>query len=275
MALHLRVVGTCPLSCVFCSYPDRSLRFDLAALAERAAASHERHVQVSGGEPLTAPRAGLTALLTLLRRSGKLVELQTNAVAAADLPAAYLSRLAALVDCFNVNCSAPDAATDRAVTGTPGAFARREAGIRALCATGRPVRLTFVACAQNLAALPRFPAYVSRRFPRVGWLQFSFVKAQGRAAGSPAVVPSHERAAGPLLKALRASRRLGLRAEVDHIPACHLPGFLDAHVDTWKMRRGVAGVHLAEKGKAERCRGCALGTVCPGPRADYEAVHGR
>ena len=275
MALHLRVIGSCTLRCVFCSYPERGLRFDLAALMRKVRASGERLVQVSGGEPLTAPRAGLTALLTMLRRAGRLVELQTNAVCAGDLPRPYLSRLAGLVDCFNVNCPAPDAATDLAVTGAPGAFARREAGILALCGTGRPVRLTYVACAQNLAALPRFPAYAARRFPRVGWLQFSFVKAQGRAAGSAQVVPPHEQAAGPLLKALRASRRLGLRAEVDHIPVCHLPGFVDAHVDTWKMRRGQTGVHLAEKRKAERCRCCALGAVCPGPRADYEAIHGR
>ncbi|MBI2361788.1 MAG: hypothetical protein HYV15_00170, partial [Elusimicrobia bacterium] len=154
------------------------------------------------------------------------VELQTSGVPAADLPAAFLARLAGLVDCFNVNCPAPDPATDLAVTRTPGAFARREAGIRALCATGRPVRLTFVACAQNLAALPRFPGYVARRFPRVGWLQVSFVKAQGRAAGRPDIVPTHERAARAILRALRAARRLGLRAEVDHIPVCHLPGFL-------------------------------------------------
>ncbi|MBI5594631.1 MAG: radical SAM protein [Elusimicrobia bacterium] len=275
MALHLRVTGACALDCVFCSYPDRSLRFDLAALARRVRASGERLVQVSGGEPLAAPRAGLTALLTLLRRSGKLVELQTSGVLAAELPAAYLARLAGLVDCFNVNCPAPDPATDLAVTRTPGAFARREAGIRALCASRRPVRLTFVACAQNLAALPRFPGYVARRFPRVGWLQVSFVKAQGRAAGRPDVVPTHARAARGIVRALRAARALGLRAEVDHIPVCHLPGFVDSHVDTWKMRRGEAGAHLSDKVKAPRCASCSLAAVCPGPRGDYEAVHGR
>lgn len=274
MALHLRVAGPCNLDCVFCSWPERGLAFDLKASAARAARSRERHVQVSGGEPLAAPRAGLAALCGWLKARGRLVELQTNGTLVDGLPEAYLRRLARSLDAFNVNFSAPDARLDAAVTRRRGAFAARERGVDRLCGLGPPVRLTYVVCALNMAAAPGFPAYVARRFPRVGWLQFSFVKGQGRAAGRADLVPTHAEAAPYLKQALRAAERLGLRAEVDHVPACALPDFLARLVDTHKLRRGLPGVHRTEKRQVPACAGCPLGAQCPGPRADYRAIHG-
>ncbi|TBR21812.1 radical SAM protein [bacterium] len=266
MALHLRVSGACNLDCVFCSYPDRTRAFSLPALLREAKASRERLVQVSGGEPLAAPRTGLLALLTWLRRRGRLVELQTNGTLAAQLPERFLTRLGALVDVFNVNFSAASAARDRALTGLRGAFAAREAGVRRLCALGPPVRLTYVVCAENLAETAAFPDYVARRLPGVSWLQFSFVKGQGRPAERPALVPRYEDAVPAFLRALRACARLGLRAQVDHIPPCYLPGFEGLHADADKVRRGVLGPHAREKARTPECRGCAL--PCPGPRLD-------
>lgn len=267
MALHLRVSGACNLDCVFCSFPDRERPFSLPALLREAARSPERLVQVSGGEPLAAPRAGLLALLTWLKRRGRLVELQTNGTLAASVPESFLGRLGALVDVFNVNFSASDAATDRALTGRRGAFAAREAGVRRLAALGPPVRLTYVVCAENLVATAAFPAYVARTFPRVGWVQFSFVKGQGRAAKRPGLVPRYVDAAPALVCALRSCARLGLRARVDHIPPCHLPGFEGLHVDADKVRRRLLGPHACEKARRPECRGCAL--HCPGPRLDH------
>lgn len=273
MPLHLRVAGACNLDCVFCSFPERGRRFDLAALLAQARRSRERLVVVSGGEPLAAPRAGLLALLTALKREGREVELQTNGTLVPALSEPALRRLAGLVDRFNVNFSAPDAKTERALTGAEGAFAARVEGVHRLCAQPPPVRLTYVVCAENLAALPAFPAFVARRLPGVSWVQLSFVKGMGRAAARPALVPSYEDAVPAFLRALRACARLGLRAEVDHIPPCFLPGFEGLHADAGKMRRGLPGPHLEEKARAPECRGCAL--PCPGPRLDHPGGHGR
>lgn len=273
MALHLRVTGACNLRCVFCSFPDRERPFSLSGLLASARRSRERLVQVSGGEPLAAPRAGLLALLTWLKRDGRLVELQTNGTLVPGLPEPYVRSLGALVDAFNVNFSAASAAADRALTGVRGAFAAREAGVRRLAALGRPVRLTFVVNAQNLEEAAAFPGYVARRLPEVGWLQFSMVKGQGLAAKRPELVPPYEDAVPSFLRALRACRSLGLRAQVDHIPPCFLPGFEHLHADADKVRRGLPGPYAREKARASECRGCAL--PCPGPRLDHAQCHGR
>lgn len=273
MALHLRVAGACNLDCVFCSFPERDRRFDLTALLRKAQRSRERLVVVSGGEPLAAPRTGLLALLTWLKAAGREVELQTNGTLVPAMSAPALRSLAGLVDRFNVNFSAPDPVTDRALTGAKGAFAARVEGVRRLCALKPSVRLSYVVCAENLAALPSFPGFVARCLPGVAWVQFSFVKGMGKAAARPDLVPSYEDAVPVFLRALNACSRLGLRAEVDHIPPCFLPGFEHLHADADKVRRGLPGPHTREKARASECRGCAL--PCPGPRLDHREGHGR
>lgn len=255
MALHLRVAGACNLECSFCSYPERGRRFRLSELMRRVEASPERLVQVSGGEPLAAPREGLLALLVWLKRRRRLVELQTNGVLAPALPDAFLERLASRVDAFNVNFSAA------------APLAERLAGVDRLCALGPPVRLTYVVCSENLGRVAALPDLVARRLPRVGWLQFSLAKGQGRAARVPGLIPRYADAAPALLRALEACGRLGLRAVVDHIPPCRLPGYESAHADAAKVRSGRLGPHAAEKARRPACAGCAL--PCPGPRVDH------
>lgn len=269
ISLHLRVLGACNLGCEFCSYPIRETPWDLKRSMREVRASPARYVQVSGGEPLSAPPLGLLALLKWLRREGKTVELQTNGSLVPGYPKEHLRSIVALSHLVNINFSAHTARLDEAVTRTPGAFKLRELAIDRLLALGAKVRLTYVVYRRNLKAAPRFPDYAAKRLKGIDWIQFSFVKGMGRAQGDSKIIPPHAEAAPYIDKAMRRCGELGIHSEVDHIPVGHLPDFVNQHADTHKAFYGLKGYHSKDKAQTEVCDGCALNTACPGVRKDY------
>lgn len=272
MSLHLRVLGDCNLGCEFCSFPMRDHPWDLKRSMREVEASGADYVQVSGGEPLTAPPLELIALLRWMKQKGKTVELQSNGATIPGYDGELLKRIASLTDLFNLNFSAHTPELDFEVTRTPGAFALREKAVDRLLELGAQVRLTYVVYARNLPFVDAFPEYASRRMPGISWIQFSFVKGMGRAKGSEKLVPLHADAAEPLRRAMRRCGELGIRCEVDHIPVGYLPEFVNQHVDTHKVFRDLDGYHLKDKEQAECCRGCEFETSCPGVRKDYREV---
>lgn len=269
ISLHLRVLGACNLGCEFCSYPVRETPWDLRRSMREVRASPARYVQVSGGEPLSAPPLGLLALLTWLRREGKTVELQTNGSLVPGYPPEHLRRIVSLSHLVNINFSAHTPALDAAVTRTPGAFRLRELAVDRLLGLGAKVRLTYVVYARNLKATPRFPDYAAKRLKGIDWIQFSFVKGMGRAKGDTHVIPPHAEAAPYIARAMRRCGELGIRSEVDHIPVGHLPEFANQHADTHKAFYGLTGYHSKDKAQTEVCTDCALKGECPGVRKDY------
>lgn len=271
-SLHLRVLGACNLGCEFCSYPVRETPWDLKRSMREVRASDAKYVQVSGGEPLSAPPLGLLALLTWLRKEGRTVELQTNGSLVPGYPEEHLRRIVSLAHLININFSAHTPALDQAVTRTPGAFRLRELAVDRLLGLGARVRLTYVVYRRNYRAAPRFPAYVARRLGGVEWIQFSFVKGMGRAKDNPNLILPHAQAAPLIKEAMRRCGELGIRSEVDHIPVGYLPEFANQHVDTHKAFYGLEGYHVKDKMQTAACSGCALHNDCPGVRKDYLAV---
>lgn len=278
MAL-IHLFRDCNQRCVFCSYPAEAgaePRAGLEAWAREIARMPAGLVQISGGEPLLAGARDLALLTAAAGRMGRSVEIQTNALAAADLKAAELKALVrALNACggyFNVNFPASSAALDLRITGARGGFARRLAGVGRLIAAGAQVRLTHVISSLNFRRLPAFAAFAAGKLRGAAWLQFSYIKGVGRAEG-PAYMPRYADVEPYLVRALTVCRDAGLRCEVDHIPPCRLGGFYALSVDMVKMKEGRPGPHLEEKAKVAACRGCRFAGLCPGPRKDYIAVH--
>lgn len=279
MAL-IHLFRRCNQRCVFCSYPAEDGRDVAPAPLEwlrEIAAMPPGLVQISGGEPLLAGTANLRLLLAAVKRLGRRAELQTNALAAADLPAADLAKIAASLKAaggyFNVNFPAASAALDFRITRARGGFKRRVFGVKRLIASGAPVRLTHVISSLNYRSLPAFAAFASRELEGAAWVQFSYIKGIGRAAGR--YLPRYGAVAPYLQKALAACRAAGLRCEVDHIPPCFLGEFAALNVDIEKMRLRRPGPHLEEKARVPACRGCRWAKLCPGPRKDYIEVHGK
>ena len=271
----------CNQSCVFCSYPAGAAPGEKSGLKNWIKEISEMKpglVQISGGEPLLADLSDLLKVIAFCAGSGRQVELQTNGALLARLEPARLALLVKALNrakgYFNINFSAPGAALDLKITRTRGAFAARTKAVRDLLALGAAVRLTFVICSLNYREAAKFAAFAVEKFKGLSWLQFSFIKGIGRAEGS-GFIPRYSSAVPHLMKALDLCGRKGLKCEVDHIPPCFLGPHHGRNVDISKMRSGAAGPHLSEKEKVPECKGCGFARVCPGPRKDYIAVHGR
>ena len=278
MAL-IHLFRKCNQRCAFCSYPEEGGAEDGVSMKDwlrEIAAMPPGLVQLSGGEPLLAGADNLVLLLAAVKKLGRKAELQTNALAAEDLPAADLARLVRALNAaggyVNVNFPASTPALDYRITRARGGFKKRLAGVRRLVKAGAAVRLTHVVSSLNYRALPAFAAFAAKELEGISWLQFSYIKGIGRADG-PRFLPEYRLVEPYLEKALALCAAKDLRCEVDHIPPCFLGGYSNLNVDMVKMRDGLKGPHLEEKKKVPACRGCGFAKLCPGPRKDYIAVH--
>lgn len=275
----IQLFRKCNQRCVFCSWPEEGGRGPEAGLRgwlKQIAAMPPGLVQISGGEPLLAGAGELALLLGAVRRLGRKAELQTNALAAADLGAADLAKIAAALKAaggyYNVNFPAASAALDYKITRARGGFKKRTLGVKRLIKSGAQVRLTHVISSLNYRALPAFAAFAARSLKGAGWIQFSFIKGAGRAVDGRHI-PLYSDVQPYLERALALCAEKGIRCEVDHIPPCRLGGYWRLNVDIEKMKKGLKGPHLDEKRRLPACRGCRFLPVCPGPRKDYIAVH--
>ncbi|MDD5656869.1 MAG: radical SAM protein [Elusimicrobia bacterium] len=272
MSLHLPVNADCNLDCVFCSAADRGGDFSLPALLELIDGDESGQVQVSGGEPLLRQPPDLLRILLHCRKRRKKVEFQTNGVLVPAYELKALRMIVKLSDLVNVNFPAHTPELDRAATRRRGCLRPRVRGVRRLLELGARVRLTHVVHRGNYAHCRAFVDFVHERLPGVERIQFSYVKACGRARESLRVVPRFRDAAPHLNSALARCRRLKLRFDVDHIPLCFVREFQREHVDCRKLRQGRPEP-LAEKARVPACRGCRLRALCPGPRRDYIRIY--
>jgi MoaA/NifB/PqqE/SkfB family radical SAM enzyme len=274
MALHLPINGVCNIQCVFCSAEGRGGGYGLEGLLQEISDDATGHVQISGGDPMLREPLEVLSIVSHAKKLGKIVEFQTNAVLVERWDPRRLAQLNGLLDFWNVNFSAHDAALDVAVTESPGAFEARERGVRALIALGKPVRLNYIVCEPNYRHAPDFVRYAAASLRGFSWIQFSYVKGMGRAKNNRLVMPAFRDAAPHLRRAFALCDELGVPFDVDHIPVCFVMEWKDRHADYRKMRASATGRHLAEKQQVADCDGCAMREACPGPRKDYIEVYG-
>lgn len=274
----LPVTYKCNQDCVFCSAERNAVAGGLKDWIKKADAMQEGLVQISGGEPLMLPEIELLALITHCGKKGRIIEFQTNATLINEKSGAFgnlIQKIKFFSGYFNVNCPAHNASLDRKITKLTGAFDQRKSGIKRILDSGVAVRLTHVINALNYAGLPDFVNFVGAELPGVSWIQFSFVKAIGRAEADAALVPEYETVSPHLIRALEMASRIGIKCEVDHIPMCFLGEFAELHVDAAKTSQGKSGPQVFEKKKTGACIQCRFSGVCPGPRTDYLRIYKR
>ena len=274
MALHLPVNGVCNIKCVFCSAEGRSGTYELKYLLDEIDRDKTGHVQISGGDPMIKDPAELLEILLHCRKKGKIIEFQTNGILITRYDPQRLKLIRGLVDFFNINFSAHDAALDLEVTETPGAFDWRVDGVRHLISLGSRVRLNYIVHALNYRQAEQFVRFAAKELKGFEWIQFSYCKGMGRAKGNELVMPRFEEAAPFMNAAFKACKELAIQFDVDHIPVCFVIDYKDHHADYRKMREHKPGVHLAEKQQIAECEGCVMREACPGPRRDYLEVYG-
>lgn len=286
----LPITSRCTQNCIFCS-ASKGGESGLKAWIGQVDRMPGRLVQISGGEPLTVPALDIMALLLYCRKKNKIVEFQTNATLLADIDGKFFADLVRMVKMtagyFNVNYPAHTARLDEKITGTPGAYKKRREGCLRLIRAGAAVRLTHVINSLNYRFIEAFVKYAAsglggspaRRGPQevkrgISWIQFSFVKAIGRAAGRKDIVPRYSDAAPYLNRGIKSVIGFRMKCEVDHIPLCFVRRYKQYHVDYNKIMAGVRGLYLKEKRKIKACAGCGMSGMCAGPRSDYIDIYG-
>jgi hypothetical protein len=268
----LNLTEKCNQNCVFCgaegAIKAQSQR-EVNAIIRRAGGN----LTISGWEPTLHP--GLAGIVRGAKKAGlKNITLFTNAVLLDD--AAYVRRLiAAGVRTFHVNFPSHDKKLSDLLTGVPGSFKRRLAGVRnILAAPGRKyVSLVFVINSLNYRTMPEYARYVTENFPGLVHVLLTAVCAAGRAAENPSLVPRLNKITPYLAKAQAVFLERRVKCLVENVPLCLLPGAEHASFDA---RNALLTGSAAVLGKARRreCGGCSLKPLCPGLRDDYFNLYG-
>ncbi|MCX5783222.1 MAG: radical SAM protein [Elusimicrobia bacterium] len=267
----------CNQKCIFCSGGEGFLGGLNDWISARKRVRRD-FIQISGGEPLLTDKTEMLAFLLHCAKEGFRIEFQTNGTLINSLAAQELSALVGIINGsgghFNINFPAHESKLDFKITDLKNGFERREAAVKTLISEGAIVRLTHVICSANYKFLEKFAVYAAKKLKEISWVQFSFVKAIGRAQNSRAIVPKYEQVSPFLIKALKKCRELKLRCEVDHIPLCFMRDFKSLNVDYGKMLSGQSGLFRKEKKKIKICATCPDRKFCAGARADYLAIYG-
>lgn len=272
------ITSKCNQRCIFCSAAGRDDgEFSLDEF-KNFLAKADRLIAFSGGEPFTLPISRLIYLVKLAVEAGKTVELQTNATKIADLKQHQLKLLISLLNkthgYFNINLPSYNKTTDYKITSLAGGFEKRMKAINILKRLGATIRITHVITKLNYTELPSFAKFLLSKKDIFDWVQFSFVKAIGKAANNKEIVPRYGEVSPYLIEAMRVLNEGGFSFYVDHIPLCFLGEFYDRHVDVMKVKKGLKGEYMKEKKKIRGCRGCQFYKICSGPRIDYIKIYG-
>ena len=262
----------CNQRCVFCGAEGiikAQTRAQVNALLRRAG----DNVTIGGWEPTLHP--GLAGIVAKAKKAGvKNITLFTNAVLLDD--AAYARRLiSAGVTTFHINFPSHEENLSDRLTGTPGSYKRRLAGIRnVLAAPGRKyVSLVFVITSLNYKTMPAYARFVAENFPGLVHVLLTAPCVMGRAAKSTSLVPRLTKIKPYLAAAQAVFLKRRMKCLVENVPLCLLPGAEHSSFDARNAAAsGVAGA-LA-KSYREECAPCTLKTLCPGLRDDYFKLYG-
>ena len=262
----------CNQRCVFCAAEGLIRPHGPAAIAA-AIKRAGRHLTISGWEPTLHPR--LPEIVTRARARGvKNITLFTNAILLDD--AEYARRLvAAGVTTFHINFPSHLRKLSDLLTGTPGSFERRLAGIRNVLEAPRKkyVSLVFVMNSLNYRTMPACAAYIVKNFPGLVHVLFTTACVMGRVRKDRSLVPKLSKVRPYLAKAQAALLKGRVKCLVENVPICLMPGFEHASFDA---RQALLSGRAGAPAKAQHavCRSCSLNTLCPGLRDDYFHIHG-
>jgi hypothetical protein len=227
-------------------------------------------------------------LLALSRRARRIgydhIQLQTNARMLAY--EAYADRLLdAGVTFFEVSFFGDCAGLHDLIDGCPGAFEQASAGLRHLAVRGAGLMVTVPVVVRNYTRLVHIVDTLHGlgvRRVQMNWTRP--VQVGPRWVSEPLVRLSQ---AGPFVRdALARARSLGMVAETEAVPLCHLSPMDRGGADVMEdfARHQVADVHRRERSLADHrraarpvpqiCQPCTVNTICPTTWAAYQRLFG-
>ncbi|MFA6285192.1 MAG: radical SAM protein, partial [Parcubacteria group bacterium] len=273
--LMLTINEVCNLNCLFCSAKGRKKDTDLAS-AQSLLNQARKGLIISGGEPTLSK--DLFETIEEAKKRGLTVELQTNGT---NLYYDNLTEqlVRAGVDLFNVNFPSHKNSVHDRLTQTKGMLPLKIAGLKNLRSLKAKIRLTHIINGLNYRELEGFVDFVSKNFPDIKYIQFSFLKIMGAARKHPEIIISYERSSPFLLKALKKCIQNKINFIVDHIPACYLGSYKQYHIDYQKTdelnNNSDSSYSTFEKIKLEACQRCSFESRCYGVRKDYLEYFGK
>jgi len=273
--LLLPITEKCNLNCLFCSAKGREgkneLKDILAALDQA-----KKGLIISGGE--TTLSKDLFEVIKEAKNRNLFVELQTNGV---NLYYSDLARqlVQAGVDLFNINLPSHVGLIHDKLTQTSGMLPLKITGLENLTALKASVRLTHVINALNYKELEEFVGFVSNNFPKIKYIQFSFLKIMGAAKSHPEIIVSYQQVSPYLLRAFKKCEQKKIDFIIDHIPVCYLGAYKRRHADYLKSDKqqngGDSSYSMLEKIKLKDCQQCSFRGRCYGVRKDYLDFFGK
>lgn len=272
MATILPITNQCNQNCLFCSAKGRKEKAE-KKFFRRMINQVKDGLVISGGEPTLSP--DVFWVIKEAKAKGLWVELQTNGN---TLYYKTFTRklIKAGVDLFNINFPSRLPSINDQITQTKGLFKNKIAGIKNLQKENVNIRLTHVICSLNYKDLENFVIFVNQNFPKINYIQFSFIKIIGSAKKNPQILVDYQKVQPYLLKALKKCQKFKIGFLVDHIPICYLGPFKIHHIDYHKISQGEKPKYsLREKVKINECRYCSLSNYCCGVRKDYLKFFGK
>lgn len=272
MSIILPITNQCNQNCLFCSAKGRKEKMG-KEFFERMINQIQGSLVISGGEPTLSP--DIFWLIEKAKRKNLFIELQTNATTLCYKELA-IKLVKSGVDLFNVNFPSHLLLVNNKITQTKGLFEKRIAGIKNLQKLKANIRLTCIVNSLNYKNLEDYVIFVNQNFPKIKYIQFSFIKIMGQAKKNPQILISYEKAQPYLLKAFRKCRELNMDFIVDHISPCYLNGYRKHHIDYQKISQGEKPKYsLVEKVKLKECYRCSWFSYCYGVREDYLQFFGK
>lgn len=273
------ITGRCNQRCIFCSIAADAPRMepDGEAIREHISRAYDRggrYFMFAGRECTLLPE--LPHYVRLARDVGfEDIRLVTNGTLLAD-PARVEELAAAGLTQFLVSLHGPTAEVADGITGVEGDFERTCQAMDHIIARALVLKISFVACQQNLDQVRAFFAFVPRRFAEgVAQIALSVVAplhlADERALE---LIPRYSEAAPVLRDALDFGLAQGLDIVIPDLcgmPPCFLPTHLTRFEELRSM--GQSGT-TDQKTKIAACERCAAVGACTGIWRRYLELHG-
>ncbi len=283
----------CNLRCRHCSVEFHKTQPDLTANEiyaeiDRYQSLINGRLVITGGEPTI--RKDLPDIIAYARTAGfRKIHLQTNATALSHRPLVAQLVNAGLTSTL-VSLLGPTAEIHDAMTERPGSFYKTVKGIANLIDYGMQVSTNSVITKINLPHLEKLAQYITRNFPNIHTICFSYPQAAGGVLNDfDGITPSLSETVQYLLPALSIVKKGGYWTWVSDFPLCYLPGYEEhsSHIfprlaitsdpDPTSNADAILDLegHLRQvKVKNATCQKCALDEICIGVDQAYANYYG-
>lgn len=268
----LPITSQCNQNCLFCSAKGRKDQLG-KEFFKRIINQAKGGLAISGGEPTLSK--DLFWVIKKAKDKKLFIELQTNGITCCYKKLA-IDLVDSGVDLFNINFPSHISSAHDKITQTNGLFDKKIRGIKNLQEQKANFRLTCIINSLNCGNLKDYAVFVNNNFPKVKYIQFSFIKIMGATGENSEILISYEKARPFLLEAFKECQKLNIEFIIDHIPPCYLEEYKNYHIDYQKISSGEKPKYsLQEKVKMLECKHCSLASYCCGVRKDYYGHFGQ